>query len=91
MDTLTIGAPVVYHGPTSNDGVVHGENCRILELLPHGTYFTANGACNPQPKQFDPTLSRYIGNWLSVESTDEPGLRFVAPASWFHTDKGGVR
>ncbi len=83
---MTIGQKCVYHGAGS-EGVMYGENCRVVELLPHGTYFTGKHVtCNPQPAEFDAHLGRYIGDWMRVESLDDD-ITFVAPMSWFNTQQ----
>ncbi len=85
MATFQIGDKLVYHG-AAGAGVMYGENCRVVELLPHGTYSKNGVTCDPQPSEFDPKLDRFIGDWLRAESTDEDGLRFTAPQNWFHAE-----
>ena len=63
------GDSLIYHGPTDGD-VCHGEFCEVLELLPHG-YTEPNG-------------NVYIGEWVRVESLNEPGLVFAMPQRYFH-------
>lgn len=67
------GTHVIYHGP-GGGGVVHGEYCKILEPIPHG-YTEPNGTV-------------YIGDWMRVESMDEPGIVFAMPEKYFHRPKG---
>jgi hypothetical protein len=71
---------IKYTGPSSAV-VFHGDECKLIQRIPHGSYQDVKTGEIFQSETFRPECDRYIGYWFQVLSADDD--LFTAPASWF--------